>query len=172
MHDTQSAPVAQPLRISDPWQALADLVAACDGEVEEVFGGEIGDALAAARNILAKRKHASEAWAALKAEIGKLDADYPNYGDWPIQLPAGYWRAILDASSVSESAIDGADVGRALKALVDGHPDNYKAAIADPALRDWFVEKIVEEFGDRASKQFVTDMVHTVFETVLTPVGN
>jgi hypothetical protein len=77
-----------------PWQALSDLVEACDGEVEEVFGGEIGEALSAARRILEKRKLVSEALGALTTEISKLDADYPNYADWPIQLPAGYWRAI------------------------------------------------------------------------------
>jgi hypothetical protein len=33
-------------------QALAELVRACSGEVEEVFRGEIGDAMRRARNVL------------------------------------------------------------------------------------------------------------------------
>lgn len=40
------------LKSSPEWKALADLVEACDGEVEEVFEGEIGVELSKARAVL------------------------------------------------------------------------------------------------------------------------
>lgn len=77
--------------------ALASLVEACGGEVEEVFSGEIGNELRSARELLSRYKGQTvDPWQALSSEIGRIDSDFPNHGDWPIDLPAGHWRAILE----------------------------------------------------------------------------
>lgn len=44
----------------------------------------------------------------LAKEIAKIDADFPNYGSWPIELPAGHWREMLAASPVSAACVPSA----------------------------------------------------------------
>lgn len=33
----------------------------------------------------------------LRTEVGKMPADFPNYADWSVTLPAGHWRALSTA---------------------------------------------------------------------------
>jgi len=41
--------------------------------------------------------YVAQAYADLQSEIAKLGLDFSNYGDWPITLPAGHWRALASS---------------------------------------------------------------------------
>jgi hypothetical protein len=38
-------------------------------------------------------------WADLLSEVHKIPADFPNYGSYPLNLPAGHWRELVSFSS-------------------------------------------------------------------------
>jgi Asp-tRNA(Asn)/Glu-tRNA(Gln) amidotransferase B subunit len=67
-------------------------------------------------------------------------------------------------SEVSPAKVDASDVGRALRALIDAHPAEHKAALEKPSLRGWFVGQIMKEFDGKVATSFVSDLVETVFE--------
>jgi hypothetical protein len=147
---------------------LSNLVVACDGEIEEVFGGELLGVLSDARNALSRLPMDTDtAWEALVREIDRLDADFPNFPEWPVDLPAGFWRDIrLAVTEKAKKRIDASDIGRALKGFIDKNPARYRAAIAEPHLQKWFVTEIVEKFDGQLSEGYVNDLVQTVFDLV------
>lgn len=97
----------------------------------------------------------------LRTAIGRLDPEFPNYGDWPISLPAGHWRAILAALSQQEPDRQGAwrpigvrpEPGRKIIALFDDGSGARLFYVHDGGLIDadegdeWDADALDENYG-------------------------
>jgi hypothetical protein len=73
-------------------------------------------------------------------------------------------REALSGPSSGGLKVDASDVGRALRVLIAENPDKHEAALDKPSLRGWFVGQIMKKFDGNATKDFVSDLVETVFE--------
>lgn len=67
--------------------------------------------------------------------------------------------------------VDAADIGRALKVLVNENPEKHQAALQKPSLRGWFTGQIMKKFEGKVEQSFVSHLVETVFEFTA-PSGN
>lgn len=55
----------------------------------------------------------------LLGEIKKLDDDYPNYAPWPIELPAGHWRWLIERLQSNGGGLEAARVSQSASGLGD-----------------------------------------------------
>jgi hypothetical protein len=150
-----------------PWDALSNLVEACEGEVGEVFGGELRTALEAARVALLRREAAERAISELASKVTASGNGRVGGSVISIDLPADAWFSILSCiQRKPDTPSYGAEIGRILKTLVTQNPSFYRVALGAKSERDWFVNEIVRQLGGQVPTDVVAETVAIMFEVV------